>query len=92
MRIQFRFRSRLPRRFRQYLLSVAIIAMMLASVSAMAADIGDFWAEFQRARSQNRATTTIVVDNDTLLLNHNDGFYTSGLELTRQFALGHLYL
>ena len=83
MHIQCRF----PFRFPQYLRSAAIIAMTLAPVSAMAADVGDFWIEFQRARSQNQVTTSLVVDNDTLLLNHNDGFYTSGLQLTRQFAL-----
>ena len=53
----------------------------------MAQSASDFWREFQQAREQDGATTIIDIDNDSLLLNRSDGFYTSGLRLTRQFSL-----
>ena len=54
---------------------------------ACAATAADYWNDFQRARSQDQVTTTLRIDNDSLLLNRNDGFYTSGVQLSRAFRL-----
>ena len=54
---------------------------------AGAATPADYWNDFQRARFQEQVTTTLRIDNDSLLLNRNDGFYTSGVQLTRAFRL-----
>ena len=65
----------------------ATLLAAFGSAEAGAATPADYVADFQRARAQDQATTTVDIDNDTLLLNHHDGFYTSGLRLTREFAL-----
>jgi lipid A 3-O-deacylase len=67
--------------------SCATVLAAFASTQTGATTLADQLAEFQRARAQGQATTTVDIDNDTLLLNHHDGFYTSGLRLTREFAL-----
>ena len=61
--------------------------LLFGSGLTLAQSPGDFWRDFQQAREQGRATTIIDLDNDTLLFNRNDGFYTSGIRLTRQFSL-----
>ncbi|MBC7514294.1 MAG: lipid A deacylase LpxR family protein [Herminiimonas sp.] len=63
------------------------LLVLAASTAACAATPADFWNDFQRARSQEQVTTTLRIDNDSLLLNRNDGFYTSGAQLTRAFRL-----
>lgn len=63
------------------------LLLLFGCGTALAQSVGDFWRDFQQAREQGRATTTIDIDNDSLLLNRNDGFYTSGVRLTRQFSL-----
>ena len=54
---------------------------------AAAQSPADAWREFQLAREQGPATTVIDLDNDTLLLNGKDSFYTSGVRLTREFSV-----
>ncbi len=70
---------------------VALAVLALGCMPACAATPGDdwsvYWNEFQRARSQEQVTTTLRIDNDSLLLNDRDGFYTSGAQLTRAFRL-----
>lgn len=66
---------------------LAGVALALGCAQAGAVPLSDLRSEFQRARSQNQVTTTVDLDNDALLFQRNDGFYTSGLRLTRQFAL-----
>lgn len=66
---------------------VPALLFVLGCQSASAQVMGDAWREFQQARHEGRATTIVGVDNDTLLFNHQDKFYTSGVRLTRQFAL-----
>lgn len=43
--------------------------------------------DFRTVMAQGAAATMLDIDNDSLLLNHNDGFYSSGARLTRQYAL-----
>lgn len=58
------------------------IATGQAGAQSLAAD----WQAFQQARETGVATTIVDIDNDSLLLNRKDGFYTSGVRLTRQFG------
>lgn len=47
----------------------------------------DFADDFSRAIAQGKASHTLNIDNDSLLLNRNDGFYTSGLLYTQRHML-----
>ena len=82
-------RLSLPRRIVRTLaglLLAAGCAPALAQSMGAIGSMGSFWGDFQQAREQGRASTIIDIDNDSLLLNRNDGFYSSGVRLTRQFA------
>jgi len=41
--------------------------------------------DFRAAREQGKSTTLLDIDNDSLLLNNKDGFYTSGLKIEQQY-------
>ncbi len=43
--------------------------------------------ELRRIFAQGRSTTTLDIDNDSLLLRNDDGLYTSGLRLSQSFRL-----
>ena len=43
--------------------------------------------EYQRVQEQGRLTWSLDVENDSMLLKKDDGFYTSGLHLQRKQAL-----
>jgi lipid A 3-O-deacylase len=43
--------------------------------------------DFKKAQAQGKATTILSIDNDSLLLNKNDGFYTSGVQIDQKYAL-----
>ena len=62
----------------------------LALVGAGEANAGMFTdtiEEFGKARAEGKSTFALDIDNDSLLFNKNDGFYTSGIRLVRQYAL-----
>ena len=54
------------------------------SLPAAAAGMGE---EFMRVRAQGVTSTELAIDNDSLLLKRDDGFYTSGAMLGQRFAL-----
>lgn len=66
-----------------------LIAGSLFALGAQAhADLlADGWLDFQRVRQQGASTVVLDIDNDSLLLQKNDGFYTSGARVTQQYAL-----
>lgn len=46
---------------------------------AEAGTMSAFLDDFRKAREQGRTSHVVSIDNDTLLLNRDDGFYTSGM-------------
>jgi lipid A 3-O-deacylase len=63
-----------------------IFVILLGALSAGArADAWDrLMADYQKVSVEGRSTHIVDVDNDSLLLNKNDGFYTSGLRYTNR--------
>ncbi|MGV8892276.1 MAG: lipid A deacylase LpxR family protein [Burkholderiaceae bacterium] len=43
--------------------------------------------DFQTVMAQGKSSIALDIDNDSLLMNRNDGFYSSGVRLTQQYAL-----
>jgi lipid A 3-O-deacylase len=66
---------------------IAASLLLAASTQAAAGALSNVVTDFQKARSEGKASTLLDIDNDSLLLTDKDGFYTSGLRLTRQYAL-----
>jgi hypothetical protein len=56
-------------------------------VATCPASAGDLFKEFDQARQQGRTATQLTIDNDSLLLNRDDGFYTSGAEIGQVYRL-----
>jgi lipid A 3-O-deacylase len=73
---------------RQSCLSL-IAGTLLAAicVSAKADALSGLMADYQRARTEGRVTHALGIDNDSLLLNRDDGFYTSGLFYAQRHAM-----
>lgn len=71
-------------------LNLKLIAgcLTIAACGAAHADgLTGFFDDYQRARKEGVATHLIDIDNDTLLFNRNDGFYTSGLRYTQTYTM-----
>ncbi|MDB5840805.1 MAG: lipid deacylase LpxR family protein [Herminiimonas sp.] len=66
-----------------------IVAFFLAAacIQAGAAGFGELAEGFRTAVAQGQRSHLVDIDNDSLLLNRDDGFYTSGLRYTQQYAL-----
>lgn len=66
-----------------------LIVGSLLTIGAQAhADlISDGWQDLQRVRQQGASTVVLDIDNDSLLLQKNDGFYSSGARITQHYAL-----
>jgi|GEM_PF-887586 len=77
---------RLARHTARTMLAAAVLAAVAGS--AQAGPFGDLYEEYQRTRAHGKASLAIAVDNDSLLLNKDDGFYTSGARLHVQYRLG----
>jgi len=57
------------------------------SGSAFAGALSDVVGEYGKVRAEGKTVHAVEIDNDTLLLNRNDGFYTSGLRYTQTYVL-----
>ena len=73
--------------YRLFLGAIIFCLSLIAAASAQAAGIGDLAADFRQALEQGKASTLAEIDNDSLLLKRDDRFYTSGMGITRQYAL-----
>lgn len=71
----------------RFLTQIAICLSMSAAGTARADPFVDFAVDYQNVRTNGKVTHTVDIDNDTLLLNRDDGFYTSGLRYTHTTAL-----
>lgn len=66
-----------------------IFCALLSALSAPAGGTGlaDAWDDFQQASAAGKSATSVEIDNDTLLLRHDDGFYTSGARIAQQYRV-----
>lgn len=64
-----------------------LIFSLLFCVGAQAQIALPSWDEFLQVRAQGRSTLNLLIDNDSLLLNRDDGFYTSGVQLSQREVL-----
>ncbi len=64
-----------------------LFAAAMAPAAAQADTSSSFWRDVQNVWQQGRTTHTLEIDNDSLLLRDTDGFYTSGVRYTQQYAL-----
>lgn len=74
---------------RSVLLSLAASVFFVAQVSAQSLD-GFEWpsvSEYEHINTQGKTNWVVDVENDSLLLKRDDGFYTSGNHLWRQSNL-----
>lgn len=68
----------------RYLSAIALGLPLLASAYAQAQTFEELVADYRRVSAAGETTHLLDIDNDTLLLNRNDGFYSSGLRYTQQ--------
>jgi len=54
------------------------ISLLAIAAQAQAQDFFPSMQEYQKVQAQGRTSVTLDVENDSLLLNRDDGFYTSG--------------
>lgn len=66
-----------------------VLGLVVATASAVAAagGLSRLLSDYQQVRAQGAARTDIDIDNDSLLLNKDDGFYSSGMRLQRAYTL-----
>lgn len=64
-------------------------SLLLASLSmhSAAGTFGNLPEDFSKAYKEGKTTHVIDIDNDSLLLKRDDGFYTSGLRYTQRYTL-----
>ncbi len=67
---------------------VAALMLALAAGQAFAASPGDFLEEFRQAMAHGKSTHLLDIDNDSLLFNRDDRFYTGGMRYNLQYAIG----
>ena len=67
----------------------AIGLMLIAtfSLTVHAQSFSNLIGDFQKASNDGVSSFTLDIDNDSLLLNKDDGFYTSGVRLGQKFTL-----
>jgi lipid A 3-O-deacylase len=64
------------------------LALAFFTCNAMAAGPGDFLDEFKHAMAHGKSSHMVDIDNDSLLLKRDDGFYTGGMRYTLQYSVG----
>jgi lipid A 3-O-deacylase len=68
---------------------VLIVGLLLICIShaAQSQTPVDWIDDFRRAVAEGGTSHLFEIDNDTLLLNRNDGFYSSGLRYSQRYAM-----
>lgn len=67
--------------------SMAGCLLAAACAQACAASFADLLADFRQVKAEGKTSHLLDIENDTLLLNHSDGFYTSGMRYTQQYGM-----
>jgi hypothetical protein len=70
--------------------TIKAIAFSLCVTSAIAAhgqSLTNFSDDFKQARDEGVSSVLLDIDNDSLLFNRKDGFYTSGIRLSQKYTL-----
>lgn len=70
-----------------YLKPLAVFLLSVVGSVAHADASSCPFADYPKVRAKGVVSHVLDIDNDTLLLNDNDGFYTSGMRYTRRHAL-----
>jgi lipid A 3-O-deacylase len=60
---------------------------LLTLAGAHAAPLTNMLDDIQKIKTEGKSTFLLDIDNDSLLLKKDDGFYTSGLRLTQRMTL-----
>ena len=63
------------------------LLLFAACIQAGAGTVSDFVTDYRSVSAQGKATTSLNIENDTLLLRHDDGFYTSGMRIVQQYGV-----
>ncbi len=73
---------------RNFPLKLAVVAVLAALCTAgRAGTLSNFFTDFQKAREEGKFSHVVDIDNDTLLMNRNDGFYSSGMRYSQVYSL-----
>jgi lipid A 3-O-deacylase len=74
----------------RYLLIKTVVCMLFAGISmqSSAGTFGNLVEDFGNAYRDGKTTHLVDIDNDSLLLQRDDGLYTSGLGYTQRYAIG----
>jgi lipid A 3-O-deacylase len=66
-----------------------ITGLLLAAACqwAYAASLSELFADYENVKARGRLAHVVDIDNDTLLLNREDGFYTSGVRYMQTHSL-----
>lgn len=72
---------------KRFLSSLAGCALVTISALARADMVGEFASDYRKARADGRISHVLEIDNDSLLLKRDDGFYSSGMRYTQSNTL-----
>ncbi|WP_025917219.1 lipid A deacylase LpxR family protein [Herminiimonas sp. CN] len=72
---------------RSFLQLLAAGLLLLHAILVRADAVSAVPPDFRTVMAHGRSSIALDIDNDSLLMNRDDGFYTSGLRLTQQYAL-----
>lgn len=61
-------------------------AVLFAAGPAMADSVLPSWQEFSQVKANGQAVWQLTIDNDSLLLKKDDGFYTSGNQIEQRWV------
>ena len=64
-----------------------IVATGLVVTTCAASDLPSSAEEIEQLLATGRTVTTVEIDNDSLLLDRSDGFYTSGVRISKSYRL-----
>lgn len=68
-------------------IGVLVLLAALCTPLQAANVLSDFAADFQRHAKEGRTSHALDIDNDSLLLNRDDGFYSSGLRYSQRATI-----